>query len=115
MRKRKSMPPSARDKRPGAPAPPLRRPLHPYLVLGAAVLLPGAGQVLNGMPTRALTMVFFMLSLGFVTMELAAPGRSFVGRLAGGLFIYAIAALDAYMIARYRWALFRHRLQAQAT
>ena len=115
MRKRNSMPPSARDKRPGAPAPPLRRPRHPYLVLGAAVLLPGAGQVLNGMPTRALTMVFFMLSLGFVTMELAAPGRSFVGRHAGGLFIYALAALDAYMIARYRWALFRHRLQAQAT
>jgi hypothetical protein len=95
----------------GLPAPRPRRPLHPYVVLAAAVLLPGAGQVLNRMPTRALTMIFFMLSLGFLTLQLAAPGRSFVGSHAGGIFVYAIAVLDAYGIARYRWEVFgrRHR------
>lgn len=90
----------------------MRRPLHPYLVLGAGVILPGAGQVLNRMPTRGLIMIFFMLSLAIVTVELAAPGRSFVGRYAGGFFIYAIAVMDAYLIARYRWELWRQRLPA---
>jgi hypothetical protein len=91
------------EARGGPPEPRLRRPLHPYVVLAAAVLLPGAGQVLNRMPTRALIMVFFMLSLGFLTLQLAAPERSFVGRHAGGIFVYAIAVLDAYGSARYRW------------
>ncbi|MPW18077.1 hypothetical protein GCT13_14285 [Paraburkholderia sp. CNPSo 3157] len=86
------------------------RPVHPYIVLLAAVLLPGAGQLINRMPTRALIMLFFMLSLGFVTMQLAAPGRSFIGRHAGGVFVYAIAVMDAYLIARYRWEMFRSRL-----
>ncbi|WP_235993574.1 hypothetical protein [Paraburkholderia solitsugae] len=116
MRAGKSMPPSARHDGPkseqNASAPRLRRPLHPYLVLAAAVILPGGGQVLNRMPTRGLIMIFFMLSLGIVTMELAAPGRSFIGRHAGGFFVYAIAVMDAYMTARYRWALFRQRLSA---
>jgi len=94
----------------GSHEPRMRRPLHPYIVLAAAVLLPGAGQVLNRMPTRALTMVFFMLSLGFLTLQLAAPERSFVGRHAGGIFIYAIAVLDAYSIARYRWERYVRRL-----
>ncbi|SEJ38316.1 hypothetical protein [Paraburkholderia diazotrophica] len=86
------------------------RPVHPYIVLLAAVLLPGAGQLINRMPTRALIMLFFMLSLGFVTLQLAAPGRSFIGRHAGGVFVYAIAVMDAYLIARYRWEMFRSRL-----
>ncbi|MBP0588452.1 hypothetical protein J8I87_01715 [Paraburkholderia sp. LEh10] len=88
------------------------RAVHPYIVLVAAVLLPGAGQLLNRMPTRALIMLFFMLSLGFVTMQLAAPERSFVGRHAGGIFVYAIAVMDAYLIARYRWEMFRTRTVA---
>ncbi|MEX3951009.1 hypothetical protein AB4Y40_25040 [Paraburkholderia sp. EG287B] len=94
------------------PVPRPRRPWHPYVVLAAAVLLPGAGQVLNRMPTRALTMVFFMLSLGFLTLQLAAPERSFVGRHAGGIFVYAIAVLDAYGTARYRWEAFNRTHRA---
>ncbi|MEM5328011.1 hypothetical protein VSR34_15655 [Paraburkholderia sp. JHI2823] len=93
----------------GSQGPRMRRPPHPYLVLAAAVLLPGVGQVLNRMPTRALIMVFFMLSLGFLTLQLAAPERSFAGRHAGGIFVYAIAVLDAYSIARYRWELYLRR------
>lgn len=117
MRAGKPMPPSARgnvskpEPKSGQSASPPRprRPLHPYLVLAAGLILPGAGQVLNRMPTRGLIMIFFMLSLGFVTMELAAPGRSFIGRHAGGFFVYAIAVMDAYLTARYRWELFRQR------
>ena len=86
-----------------------RRPAHPYLVLVAAAILPGAGQLINRMPTRALIMIFFMLSLGFVTVQLAAPERSFIGRNAGGIFVYAISVMDAYFIARYKWEAFRVR------
>jgi hypothetical protein len=45
-------------------------------------------------------------------MQLAAPERSFVGRHAGGIFVYAIAVMDAYLIARYRWEMFRTRTVA---
>ncbi|MFX1675901.1 hypothetical protein PWR63_27210 [Paraburkholderia sp. A2WS-5] len=98
------------SKRP--PDPVVRRPLHPWVVLAAAAVLPGAGQVLNRMPRRALIMVFFMLLLGFVTLQLAAPGRSFAGRHAGGIFVYAIAVLDAYAVSRYRREYFVQRQRA---
>lgn len=81
-------------------------PLHPRLVLIAAVLLPCFGQVLNGTAARAVVMAFFMLSLGVVSWHLTTPAHSFVGRHAGGIFIYAIAVLDAYKWASYRWARF---------
>lgn len=84
------------------------RPLHPHLVLAAAVILPGLGQLLNHMATRALMMVFFMVMLGWVTYHLTPPERSFVGRHAGGIFVYAMSILDAYKWARYRWVYFEH-------
>jgi hypothetical protein len=87
---------------------------HPWVVLVIATLLPGAGQVLNRMPGRALTMVFFMLTLGFVTYQLAPPDRSFVGRHAGGVFVYAVAIMDAYYYARYHWTLARQRARERA-
>ena len=80
------------------------RPLHPLLVLVAAILLPGMGQVLNGMLVRAWIMIFFTLSLGVVTYHLTTPAHSFIGRHAGGFFIYAIMVIDAYLWARYRYA-----------
>ena len=80
------------------------RPLHPLIVLIVAVLLPGMGQVLNGMLLRAWIMLFFALSLGVVTYRLTTPEHSFIGRNAGGLFIYAMMVMDAYLWARYRHA-----------
>jgi len=74
------------------------RPLHPLLVLVVAILLPGMGQVLNGMLVRAWIMIFFTLS------HLTTPAHSFIGRHAGGFFIYAIMVMDAYLWARYRYA-----------
>ena len=73
-------------------------------MLIVAILLPGMGQVLNGMLVRAWIMMFFMLSLGVVTYHLTTPAHSFIGRHAGGCFIYAIMVMDAYLWARYRYA-----------
>lgn len=79
-----------------------RPPLHPLLVLAVAIVLPGMGQVLNGAWSRGLMMLFFMLMLGVITYQLAAPGISLVGQFAGGLFVYAVSVMDAYYWARYR-------------
>ncbi len=79
------------------PAPP-----SPYWVLLVALLLPGMGQALNNTPWRGLLMACFMVMLGLVTFSLAAVGVSWVGKLAGGLFIYALSVMDAYYWARYR-------------
>ena len=86
-----------------------RKPINPRLVLLAAILLPGFGHVLAGEPRRGLTFQLFMLSLGFITWMLAAPGTSFIGRLAGGLFIYALSIPDAYRIARVHSEVYRVR------
>lgn len=86
-----------------------RPPLHPYWILLAAILLPGAGHVLAGVPQRGLVMQLFMILLGLITWHLTTPHQSFVGRLAGGLFIYAISVLDAYRIARLRWLTYHSR------
>jgi len=86
-------------------------PLHPLWVLLIAILLPGVGQVLNNTPKRGVMFLFFIMSLGWVTMHLAPPDASFLGRHAGGFFSYAIAIMDAYRWARYRWAFF-HRAPA---
>jgi|SRR5882724_7764190 len=83
-------------------------PLHPLWVFLIAVLLPGVGQVVNNTPKRGLMFLFFIMSMGWVTLHLAPPEASFVGRYAGGFFIYAISILDAYRWARHRWAFF-HR------
>ena len=89
-----------------APDAAVKPPLHPLWVLLIAVLLPGVGQVINNTPKRGLMFVFFMMSLGWVTLHLAPPEASFVGRYAGGFFIYAISVMDAYRWARYRLAFF---------
>ena len=86
-----------------------KKPLHPYVILIVAAILPGFGHVLCGQAPRGLVFQLFMMTLGVITWNLAPPERSLVGRLAGGLFIYAISIMDAYRIARLRWAAY-HRL-----
>ncbi|MEQ9487916.1 MAG: hypothetical protein RIM72_02855 [Alphaproteobacteria bacterium] len=85
-----------------------KKPLNPYLVLAAAIVLPGIGQVLNETPRRGLVMVLFMLILGWVTLYTTTPDHSFVGRYAGGLFVYAISVMDAYRFARVRKAVYQY-------
>jgi len=74
------------------------------LVLAAAIVLPGAGHVLNRTPVRGLMFVFYILLLGVVTYHLTTPDHSMIGRLAGGLFVYAISIMDAYRTAALRAA-----------
>ena len=81
-----------------------KQPLHPYWILAGAILLPGSGHVLAGSPHRGLTLQMFMIALGWISWHLTTAQQSLVGRLAGGLFIYAISILDAYRIARVAWA-----------
>ena len=82
---------------------PPRPPLNPYLVLLVAILLPGFGHVLNGQPRRGLIMQLFMIVLAFVTWHFAPPAASFIGKLSGGLFVYALSIPEAYRVARLRW------------
>jgi len=87
----------------------MRNPLNPYLVLAVAVVLPGMGQVLNRQPLRGLTFLFFLLLLGGFTLKTAAPEVSLVGKFAGGIFVWAMAALDAYRFARIRHEVWSHQ------
>ena len=83
------------------------RPPHPYLVAASAFLLLGSGQVWNRQPLRGLTFLFFALLLGAFTLKTAAPDVSIVGKLAGGIFVWAMALFDAYRVARLRWEIWR--------
>jgi len=83
-------------------------PPSPYLVLGAAIVLPASGHVILGVPVRGLQFLFFMVILAWVTARIAPPDASFVGRHAGGFLIYALSILDAYKIARVRTARWAH-------
>lgn len=80
----------------------MKRPFHPLLVLAIAMVLPGVGQVANGQPRRGLVFVFYTLLLGVVTYLVAPSEASVVGRVAGGVFVYALSVLDAYQVAARR-------------
>lgn len=84
----------------------IKPPLTPIWVLLIAILLPGMGQVVNNSPLKGFVMVTFMIILGLITFNLAQPHISMVGKLAGGIFIYALSIMDAYYWAKYRWELF---------
>ena len=75
------------------------KPQNPRLVLAVALLLPGMGQVLNRQPVRGLVFVCFAVLLGGFTLKTAAPDVSFVGKLSGAIFVWAMAVLDAYKTA----------------
>lgn len=83
------------------------QPPNPYVVLASSIVLPGTGQVWNAQPVRGLVFVFFMLLLGGYTLKTAAPDVSLVGKLAGGLFVYAMSIFDAYKRARIRTEVWR--------
>jgi len=84
-------------------------PFSPYIVLAAALILPGVGQLLNRQPVRGLVFVFFTLLLGAYTLKTAAPDVSIIGKLSGGLFVYAMSIFDAYKHARIRITVWVHR------
>ena len=86
----------------------LKQPANPFLVLASALLLPGTGQVMNREPVRGLMFLFFILLLGAFTLKTASPEVSIIGKLSGGIFVYAMAVFDAYQRARIRTEVWQH-------
>ena len=84
-----------------------RPPLHPYLVLLIAVVAPGSGHWAAGNIPRGAMFAWFIVILGWITWRMTGPDVSPIGKLSGGLLIYAISILDAYRIARFRWARYK--------
>jgi hypothetical protein len=72
-----------------------------------AIVAPGSGQWAAGSVQRGVVFVWFMMIFGWIGWHLAGPEIGPVGRLAGGIFIYAISIMDAYRMARFRWARYR--------
>jgi len=82
-------------------------PLNPYIVLVLAILMPGAGHVAVGKPSRGLGFAFFSLLLALFTWHTTTPDHSFIGRAAGGLFVWALSIPDAYRTARVQYEAWR--------
>lgn len=78
----------------------MRRPFNPYFVLALAIMLPGAGHVAIGRAPRGLVFAFFTLLFMVLTYMTTTPDQSFIGRHAGGLFIWALSLPDVYRRAR---------------
>ncbi|MCW0000063.1 hypothetical protein OE766_17635 [Pararhizobium sp. YC-54] len=83
----------------------MSKPVNPYLVLLLAIILPGAGHVAIGEARRGLAFALFVLLFSFLTYMTTTPEQSFIGRHAGGLFIWAISIPDAYRRARIRFSI----------
>ena len=86
-----------------------RPPINPYVVLVLAILFPGAGHVAVGQPQRGLGFAFFTLLLALVTWYTTTPERSFIGRAAGGLFVWALSIPDAYKLAKIQYTAWMRR------
>lgn len=85
----------------------VRQPLNPYLALAIAIVLPGAGHVAIGEPERGLRFAFFTLLFAVITWHFSTSAQSFVGRSAGGLFVWALSIPDAYKLARIRYEMWK--------
>ena len=89
--------------------------IHPRLILLAGLLVICAGQLLNGMARRAWVFLAFAALFGWISLNLVSPAlcaergyaawHCFLLRHGGLLFIWLIAALDAYAWARVNAAL----------
>jgi hypothetical protein len=80
----------------------MSKPMNPHLVLLLAIILPGAGHVAIGEARRGLAFVLFAVLFSVLTYMTTTPERSFIGRHAGGLFVWALSIPDAYRRARIR-------------
>lgn len=85
------------------------RPVHPLVVLALALLLPGVGHIAIGEAQRGLVFAFFTLFLGVLTLQFSTPEQSFIGRHAGGFFVWALSVPDAYRRARLAYVIAQNR------
>jgi hypothetical protein len=91
------------------------KPVNPYLVLAAAIAVPGAGHVIQGKPQRGLMFLFFTIVLGWVSLRLMPETASLFARHVGGIFIYGISVIDAYKLARVNWEIWKYRERQAGT
>lgn len=82
----------------------MSKSMNPYLVLVLAIFLPGAGHVAVGEARRGLAFALFVVLFAMLSYVTTTPEHSFIGRHAGGLFIWALSIPDAYRRARLRAA-----------
>ncbi|GAA0181671.1 hypothetical protein SH2C18_41730 [Clostridium sediminicola] len=72
-----------------------------WLIIVAAIFVPGSGHVFLGKPVRGLFLIFWMFIFGYITFQLTTPEISFIGRLSGGFAIWTISVLEVYRIVRF--------------
>lgn len=84
-----------------------KAPIHQLIVLTLAIFLPGVEHVAAGQPQRGLSFAFFALLLAHLSWHTTTPDISFIGRSAGGLFVWALSIPDAYRAARLNYELWR--------
>ena len=80
----------------------MNQPLNPRLVLVLAILFPGAGHVAIGQTQRGFCFLLFAILFMVLSYLTTTPEHSFIGRHAGGLFVWALSITDAYRLARIR-------------
>lgn len=73
--------------------------VHPRLVLLLSILAPGAGHLALGRTGRAFGLAFFTLFFAALTWKICPADRSWIGRTAAGLFVWALSIPDAYQSA----------------
>jgi hypothetical protein len=88
----------------------MKKPINPYVVLALAILFPGAGHVAIRQASRGLVFVFFVMLFGVLTYMTSTPEQSFIGRHAGGFFVWALSIPDAYRRARMSQVTLRAKL-----
>jgi hypothetical protein len=88
-------------------------PRNPYIVLAAAILLPGSGHVLQGQPQRGLMFLFFIIVLAWASSHVMPETASFLGRHIGGIFVYGLSVIDAYKSARIAWEKWKYAREHQ--
>ncbi len=65
-----------------------------WLIILAALIIPGSGYVLTGRPYRALTLLFFMGFFAVITFHLTGENISPIGRLSGGFAVWALSVME---------------------
>ena len=85
----------------------MNRSINPRLVLALAILFPGAGHVAAGQAPRGLCFALFAILFMVLSYMTTTPEHSFIGRHAGGLFVWALSITDAYRLAKIRYEALR--------
>jgi hypothetical protein len=75
-----------------------------WLVIAAAIIVPGSGHVLQGRPMRGLLLLFWMIIFGYITFHLTRENVTMIGRLSGGIAVWAISVVEVAHLSHRRAA-----------